>query len=291
MTTHLGTAARLSRHHNDTLIPRRQARLVPIDEPHAGPRPRLDGPRPSVDGKFLAVGAQRLWLAGVTYGTFAPGEDGAPYGDRERVEADFQAMAAQGVNALRTYTAPPRWLLDAALRHGLWVTVGLPWEQHVTFLDSRRGADAIEARVRAAVQECAGHPAVLGYLVGNEIPASIVRWHGRESVERFVERLRRAVKQEDPVGLVSYASFPSTEYLELPGLDVVSFNVYLEDPARLAAYIARLQNLAGERPLVMSEIGLDSRRNGRDEQARVLREQLRTSFESGCAGSFLFAWT
>ncbi|MFL5818319.1 MAG: glycosyltransferase [Conexibacter sp.] len=262
-----------------------------VDEPLAGPRPCPDGPRPRVDGKFLAVGAQRLWIAGVTYGTFAPGEDGAAYGDRDRVEADFRAMTENGVNALRTYTAPPRWLLDAALRHGLWVTVGLPWEQHVTFLDSRRGAAAIETRVRAAVHECAEHPAVLGYLVGNEIPASIVRWHGRGRVERFVERLRRAVKQEDPDGLVTYASFPSTEYLELPGLDYVSFNVYLEDPERLAAYVARLQNLAGERPLVMSELGLDSRRHGRETQARALGDQVRTSFAGGCAGAFLFAWT
>jgi O-antigen biosynthesis protein len=264
---------------------------VSVGEPLAGPRPSENGPRPRADGKFLAVGAERLWLAGVTYGTFAPGEDGAPYGERAQVEADFRAMAENGVNALRTYTVPPRWLLDAALRHGLWVTVGLPWEQHVTFLDSRRGSASIEARVRAGARACAGHPAVLGYLVGNEIPASIVRWHGRGRVERFVERLRRAVKQEDPDGLVSYASFPSTEYLELPGLDLVSFNVYLEDPRKLAAYLARLQNLAGERPLVMTELGLDSRSHGCEAQADGLREQVRTSFESGCAGTFLFAWT
>ena len=30
-------------------------------------------------------------------------------------------MAASGVNALRTYTPPPGWLLDAAQRHGLRV--------------------------------------------------------------------------------------------------------------------------------------------------------------------------
>jgi hypothetical protein len=34
------------------------------------------------------------------------------------VEADFALMEASGVNALRTYTVPPRWLLDAAQRHG-----------------------------------------------------------------------------------------------------------------------------------------------------------------------------
>jgi GT2 family glycosyltransferase len=285
-------AVRSDGHHGDKrAAPRRQARLVPVRAPQVGPRPRPDGPRPRVDGKFLAVGAERLWLAGVTYGTFAPGEDGAPYGERAQVEADLRAMAANGVNALRTYTAPPRWLLDAALRHGLWVTVGLAWEQHVAFLAERGRARAIEARVRAAVHACAGHPAVLGYLVGNEIPASIVRWHGRRRVERFIERLGRAVRQEDPGALVTYASFPSTEYLELPGLDFASFNVYLEDPARLAAYLARLQNVAGERPLVMTELGLDSRRHGREAQARSLRAQVRASRAGGCAGAFLFAWT
>ncbi|HKG03035.1 MAG TPA: glycosyltransferase, partial [Conexibacter sp.] len=81
------------------------------------------------------------------------------------------------------------------------------------------------------------------------------------------------------------------EYLELPELDFVSFNVYLEDPERLAAYVARLQNLAGERPLVMSELGLDSRSHGREAQAQALSDQLRTSFAGGCAGTFLFAWT
>ena len=145
--------------------------------------------------------------------------------------------------------------------------------------------------MRSGVAACAGHPAVLGYAVGNEIPASIVRWHGRERVERFVERLRRAVKLEDPDALVTYVSFPSTEYLELPGLDFLAFNVYLEDPERLAAYVARLQNLAGERPLVMSELGLDSRRHGGEAQARALAEQVGTSFGGGCAGTFVFAWT
>ncbi len=291
MRTKLEAAARSGAHPIGNPAARRHARLVSVGDPLVGPRPSVSGPRPRVDGKFLAVGDERLWLAGVTYGTLAPGEDGSPYGDRAQVEADFRAMAAGGVNALRTYTPPPRWLLDAALRHRLWVTVGLPWEQHVTFLDSARRAAAIEARVRAGVAACAGHPAVLGYLVGNEIPASIVRWHGRGKVERFVERLRRAAKQEDADGLVSYASFPSTEYLELPQLDLVSYNVYLEDPERLKAYLARLQNLAGERPLVMTELGLDSRRHGREQQARALRDQVRTSFAGGCAGTYLFAWT
>ena len=46
-------------------------------------------------------------------------------------------MASLGVNTVRTYTAPRRDLLDEAARHGLRVMVGLPWSQHVAFLDDR----------------------------------------------------------------------------------------------------------------------------------------------------------
>ncbi|MGQ0560905.1 MAG: glycoside hydrolase family 2 TIM barrel-domain containing protein, partial [Gemmatimonadota bacterium] len=204
-------------------------------------------------GKFLSIGEERLFVRGVTYGTFEPDEAGNEFHDRGRVEQDFARMAEMGVNCVRTYTVPPTWLLDAALRHNLRVMVGVPWQQHVTFLDQPGLVDEIEQRVRAGVAACAGHAAVLCYAIGNEIPAAVVRWQGRRRVERFIERLYNAAKEEDPEGLITYASFPTTEYLCLPFLDLVCFNVYLESQDRLEAYLARLHNLAGNRPLIMSE--------------------------------------
>jgi GT2 family glycosyltransferase len=106
-----------------------------------------------------------------------------------------------------------------------------------------------------------------------------------------VGRLAKAVKREDPAALVTYVNYPSTEYLDIPHLDLFSFNVYLEQVDRLDAYLARLHTLAGDRPLLLSEVGLDSRRHGEDEQARSLTEQVRTSFLRGAAGVFVFAWT
>lgn len=248
-------------------------------------------PRPDTNGKFLYAGAEKLFIRGVTYGTFRPGPDGAESYDPATVEHDFASMAAQGINAVRIYTVPPRWLLDLALRQGLRVMVGLPWEQHVAFLESAATTASIEARVRAGVRSCAGHPAVLCFAIGNEIPSAIVRWYGRRRIESFLRRLYRAVKSEDPGGLVTYVNYPSTEYLDLPFLDFVCFNVYLESREALAAYVGRLQVLAGDRPLVMAEIGLDSRRNGLEAQAASLDWQIRTVFSGGCAGAFAFAWT
>jgi GT2 family glycosyltransferase len=247
--------------------------------------------RPRVNGKFLAVGPAKLWVRGVTYGTFGPQPDGTDCPPDAVLERDFAAMRAAGVNAVRVYTVPPRRLLDAAQRHGLRVMAGLPWEQHVAFLDERGRADDIVRRVRDGARGIAGHPALLAFAIGNEIPASIVRWHGARRVERFLERLYDAVKAEDPHALVTYVNFPTTEYLRLPFVDFHCFNVYLEQPERFDAYLARLQNLAGEKPLVMAEIGLDSRRNGPDKQAESLAWQVRGAFAAGCAGAFVFAWT
>jgi O-antigen biosynthesis protein len=246
--------------------------------------------RPAVSGKFLYVGEHRFDVRGVTYGTFRP-DTGGDYPDRDVVETDFALMAEYGVNAIRTYTVPPPWLLDLAGAAGLQVMVGLPWEQHVAFLDDRRRLRSIEQRVRDGVRGCARHPAVLCFAVGNEIPAPVVRWHGRRAVERFVERLYWAAKDEDPDALVTYANYPSTEYLQLPFLDLAAFNVYLETDEQFDSYLARLQSIAGDRPLLMAEIGLDSRRNGEVEQARVISRQMQASLAAGCAGVFVFAWT
>src|SRR6266852_9843899 len=80
--------------------------------------------RPKVQGKFLFVGDAKLWIRGVTYGTFRPDADGNEYHDPEMVERDFAQMADSGLNTIRTYTVPPRWLLDTAKNHGLRVMVG-----------------------------------------------------------------------------------------------------------------------------------------------------------------------
>jgi glycosyltransferase involved in cell wall biosynthesis len=242
-------------------------------------------------GKFLFAGEEKLYLRGVTYGTFRPGENGSGYPHPARVDADFRQMADNGINSVRTYSVPPRYLLEAAEHHGLRVLIGLPWEQHVAFLRDSTFACSIEQRVREGVRACAGHPAVLGYAVGNEIPASIVRWHGRRRVESFLRRLFETVKDEDPDGLVTYVNFPTTEYLQLPFLDFHCFNVYLESDLQLERYLARLQNVTGDAPLVMAEIGLDSRRHGEERQAETIEGQLRLTFAAGCAGTFVFAWT
>lgn len=280
-------------------------RMVPISAPEGLPVPPHEvvlnlnpasetvssGSRVTLGGKFLWAGQDKFYARGVTYGTFRPGIDGAEFPSPKMVEQDFSQMAGSGVNAVRTYTAPPRWLLDIAQRCNLRVLVGLQGERHYAFLHERKMVREIRMQVKSGARVCAGHPAVLGYMVANEIPASIVRWHGADAVEKFLRQLWGEVKEVDPEALVSYGNYPSTEHLELPFLDMVCFNIFLESQESYEAYLARLQNLAGNRPLLITEIGLDSLRKGEEAQAACLNWQIRKAFAAGSAGAFAYAWT
>src|SRR5687768_10385757 len=140
---------------------------------------QVSGVRPVMRGKFLFAGDDKLYVRGVTYGAFRPDADGNEYHDLEVVERDFAQMATNGINAVRIpHTMPPRSLLDAAARHGLWVMVGLSAEQYLGFvIDKRRDVDP-QRVLRERVRRCAGHPALLCYSLGNEITAQVARWYG-----------------------------------------------------------------------------------------------------------------
>jgi glycosyltransferase involved in cell wall biosynthesis len=244
-----------------------------------------------VRGKFFFAGEEKFFVKGATYGPFAVGSHGSQFPEREVVARDFALMVEAGVNTLRVFTVPPLWLLDLADDHGLKVLVGIPWSQHVTFLDDPAIAREVERTVVETVKSMNRHPAILAYLVGNEIPPDMVRWHGPERVRAFLKRLVVLIKEFDADRLVSYANFPSTEYLTIDFTDFLCFNVYLHQEGAFRRYVSRLHNLAVDRPLVLTEFGIDSMREGTEEQARILSWQLRTAFEMGVAGAFVFAWT
>ena len=251
----------------------------------------LNSAAPRVNGKFLDVDNRRFLVKGVAYGTFAPDAEGSQFPSASRIAHDFALMAAAGFNTVRTYTAPPVGLLDEAMRHGIRVMVGLAWPQHIPFLDDTKLVRQIRRDVASAVRKLASHPATLMFAVGSEIPAGIVRWHGHRRVERFLTELYQDVKSEVPASVLTYVNFPPTEHLTLECFDVCAFNVYLHQEADMCAYLARLQHMAGSRPLLLAEAGSDSVREGLDGQARLTAMQLRTAFTEGACGAVAYSWT
>jgi len=181
----------------------------------------------AVDGKFLSAGNRRFLIKGVTYGTFAPRPDGSQYPPADVVGRDLSAMARAGFNSVRVYTPPPTSFLDSAHAAGVRVIVGLPWTEHVAFLDDRAMSDGIRRDVVARVRDLASHPAVLLFALGNEIPPGVVRWHGRARIERFLRELCEEARAVSPTSLFAYVNYPPTSYLDLSAFDLYAFNVYL----------------------------------------------------------------
>lgn len=52
-------------------------------------------------GKFIYAGDEKLYVRGVTYGTFRPGPDGREQHDPSQVAPDFAEMREAGINAAR----------------------------------------------------------------------------------------------------------------------------------------------------------------------------------------------
>src|SRR5437762_1551132 len=259
-------------------------RVLPAPQTQAGEGQADPARAESPDG-------ERFLVKGVTYGTFAPDADLYQFPSIEQIAADFRQMADFGINTVRTYTTPRRDLLDAAAREGLRVMVGLPWSQHVAFLDDRSLKRAIRREITAKVAELGDHPAVLTFALGNEIPPGVVRWHGRMRVERFLRGLYDEAKSTSPDSLFTYVNFPPTEFLDLSFFDICAFNVYLHREPELRAYLARLQHIAGQKPLLLAEAGADSIREGEDGQAQITAMHIRAAFEEGACGAIAFAWT
>ena len=98
-------------------------------------------------GKFLFDGHRKFLVKGASYGTFAPTARGDQFPSAAQVRADFAAMHRAGINTVRTYTAPSHALMDEAAQAGLRVMAGIPWSQHVAFLDDAATKRAIRRTV------------------------------------------------------------------------------------------------------------------------------------------------
>ena len=242
-------------------------------------------------GKFFRQGDQKIFLRGISYGPFCPNSGGESFPEDARLVADLAHIQHLGFDTVRLYHPPSELLLREAARLGLKLMVGIAWTDHVDFIRSSALKREILETARAVATRLRDHPCVIAFLVGNEIEKTLVRWMGPRRVQLFLEQLIHAGRACAPNQLFSYATYPSTEYLIPRNADFLAVNVYLEQRADFAAYLQRLHHLAGNKPLLISEFGLDTATHGEAQQAETL-----TWFEAECrsaavAGTVWFSYT
>lgn len=239
--------------------------------------------RLEVDGKFLRAGDHRVFLRMVTYGPF-------PGGWPAKLADDFRQIRDAGFQALRLYSWPSQSFLDAAEDAGLWVFAGLEWHQSSDFLRTDHLDEAREA-LDAGLRTSGDHPALAGVFIANEIPTDLVRWMGPTRVLDSLESLIDEGKQRRPELIWAYGNYPSSEFLEPGNADLTAMNVYLENEEAFRAYLDRLHHIAGDRPVLISEFGIDSRRSSPEQQAECLTWAIDASKAQGAAGFAVYAWT
>lgn len=247
--------------------------------------------RVTLDGKFFRLGQRKFPVKGVAYGPFAPNAAGESFGTPEQAARDLALLRQLGANLVRVYAAPPVWFLDLALEHELRVFIDVPWNKEACFLDSPQTQREIREGLRGQLRSVLGHTAVFAVSVANELPADIVRWSGAGPVEEFIDSLVDAVKAIDAATLCTFGNFPPTEFLRPRLTDFACFNVYLHRPRVFENYLARLQMIADNQPLVLGEFGMDSLREGEPAKCALLSSQIETSFRQGLAGCIVYAFT
>lgn len=247
--------------------------------------------RLEVSGKFLRQGGKKVYLRGVSYGPFKINSLGDPFPESTQLCLDLAHIHELGFDCIRLYHPPSDLILSEARRLGLKLIVGIPWTDHVDFLRTRRQRLEIIEHIRNEGSRLRGHPCIAAFIIGNEIEKTLVRWMRPQRVQRFLERLIAEGRACAPQHLFCYATYPSTEYLMPRNADFLALNVYLEKPEALAAYLQRLQNLAGNKPLVISEFGLDVARQGEESQAKARRWFDQSCRDAAVAGTVWFSYT
>jgi cellulose synthase/poly-beta-1,6-N-acetylglucosamine synthase-like glycosyltransferase len=253
-------------------------------------------PAPAVevrDDQLLVAG--KPWVVkGVHYGPWRPGTGPgrSPYPTRAQLDEDMALVADLHANTILAFDVPVE-LLDAAHARGVRVLCGfwLEWPQFGT-----PPFAAAEAAAVAGVGSLHQHPAVLGWVLGNEIPSWVVTQHGAKAVEQQLRALRERLRAVDPVHPVTHANWPTTRSLDLSFLDLCSFNVYALWPPEVVArgygnFVREvLRPLAKGKPLLITEYGANALEAGLDGQARLAMDCWRGLRGAGAIGGFAFAF-
>lgn len=254
---------------------------------------QTDEAKVEVRGKQIHVSGLPFLVKGVHYGPWRPGTGPGksyPYPDAAAIEQDLRLIREVHANTILVYE-PPAYVLDVAHKLGLKVIYAfyVPWWSLGT-----QETHALKRKVVNTVRELHWKPALLAWLVGNEVPNWVLDKHGAKPVEAFLQDLYLSIKTVDREHPITHSNWPTAKDLNLEFLDVISFNVYPLWPPQvvamgMGAYIQEvLQPIAGNKPLLITEFGANSLEAGAAGQARLIKESWAALKQAGAAGGVVF---
>jgi len=223
---------------------------------------------------------------------------------------DLARFAAQGGNSVRTWTTENHpqdigELLDEAHKHGVTVALTLPMksERHDFDYDDAAAVAAQRESFRDVILRFRNHPALLVWIVGNELNHSYTNPRVFDAVND-VARMIHELDPNHPVTTALEAFKPGAvadALARAPELDFLSFQLY----GNLFTLRERIQSVGFTEPFMITEWGtigywemektpwrapveLTSSEKA-DVILRAWREVL-TPFQGQLLGSYVFKW-
>lgn len=221
---------------------------------------------------------------------------------------DRAALAARGGNAFRTWRVDSAQesgaeVLDRAREHGLFVAMGLDVarERHGFDYNDERAVAAQLARLREQVLRHRDHPALLLWVVGNELNLESDNPRVWDAVNAIVEMIRE-VDPRHPA-LTPLAGFDAATIAEIrrraPALELLGVQLY-GDIARLG----QLRAAGWDGPYLVTEWGPTGHwevprtawgapiEESSQRKAEGLLQRYREHIlaDPACLGSFVFLW-
>lgn len=265
----------------------------------AGAEPRPVAGQPSQVRVVEEAGGYRLQVNGQPFHVRGAGLE----------HGDVATLAARGGNALRTWRVDDdnesgRQRLDRALEAGLFVALGLEVarERHGFDYDDRRAVARQLARLRRTVQRHKDHPALLFWVVGNELNLE----SRNPRVWDALNDILLMIREEDPQhpALTTLAGFDAALIAELrrraPALQLLGVQLY-GDIARVGS----LREAGWGGPYLVTEWGPNGHwevprtpwgapiEDSSAVKAALLAERYRQFIladPTHCLGSFVFLW-
>lgn len=258
-----------------------------------------------------AASPVKVEIAG-TQGAFRLLRAGEPYavkGAGMGVD-DIERFASHGGNSIRTWSTQrpqqdTRALLDSAHAHGVTVALGLAMvpERHGFDYDDPEAVSAQLDSMRAEVLKYRDHPALLLWIIGNELNHHYTNPRVYDAVNDVAEMIRELDPNHPTTTTTSgYKPEVNTEILaRAPALDFISFQMY----GTLFGLRDRLAETGYDKPFMVTEWGaigwweMDKTdwgvafENTSSEKADAFQRALRDvliPLEGQLIGSYAFFW-
>jgi len=243
---------------------------------------------------------------------------GASTYKEERPSCYYGMLADCGGNAIRTYgvNEDTKNVLDGAYTNGITVALGL-WVNKESQGFNYNDPVAINSQLKALQQQVRSfknHPALLMWIVGNEVDAQYSTLTQKQQMWTAVNNIHKMIHEEDGNHPTTTAIInASREKLDdikrwVPNMDILSSNTKHQ---QVPGVLTNLQDAGWTKPYILSEYGPRGMTQLNPVAERILEwgglvEQTSTEKEqdyldvyqnhvipnqnNGCLGSFAFVW-